>query len=426
MNNESENIEFKASFGMWKEIVISLSAFANKNGGKVIVGLRDDGSTANLQIGKRTIEDFVNKLQMNTDPILYPAIDVKSFALGEIVEIEVHPSDFKPVFAFHRAYSRVGKSNLIMSANEIRSLALRYERPDYDQMKYEGDDSNSIDIDLINDIGYKTSDIILKGEYLCFVKDDLSLHNACAKAGLFKGSDMSKVLDMKDFISSLLKQSVDLLDYIKRQINMEVVLDGQSKRKELWDYPIEALRESINNAIVHRDYQDSGNIQIRIYDHSLEIWSPGLLPKELRIANLPDTTRSIPRNKKIAEIFYKAGIIENWGSGFQRIASSCKLNNNPLPEWKEETGAFITVYKKRNHEGVNEGVNEEVNEGVNEGVNIVIDYITKKPGMRTPQIAKALNVHPKTMERWLSKLKGQAKIYFKGSPKMGGYYISNY
>ena len=174
------------------------------------------------------------------------------------------------------------------------------------------------------------------------------MQNARAKAGLFKGNDMAKVLDMKDFGTNLLNQSIVLLDYIRRQINMEVVLDGQSKRIEVWDYPLDALRESINNALVHRDYQDPGNIQIRIYEQSLEIWSPGLLPKELSIANLPNSTRSIPRNKKIAEIFYDAGIIENWGSGFQGIASACKMNNYPLPYWKEEAGAFVTVYKKTN------------------------------------------------------------------------------
>ena len=163
---ESETIEFKTSFGEWKEIIISLSAFANKNGGKVVVGLHDDGSTANLQIGRRTIEDFVNKLRMNTDPVLYPAIDMKSFALGEIVEMEVHPSDYKPVFAFHRAYSRVGKSNITMSASEIRSLAKRYERPDYDQMNYGGIDRTDIAIDNAERIGYSISDITVNGEYL--------------------------------------------------------------------------------------------------------------------------------------------------------------------------------------------------------------------------------------------------------------------
>ena len=115
---ESENLELKSSFSEWKEIIITLSAFANKNGGMVVVGLDDNGISVNLQIGKRTIEDFVNKIKKCVDPILYPSINVKTFGLGEIVEIKIPKSDNKPVFAFERAYVRVGKTNQKLSQTE--------------------------------------------------------------------------------------------------------------------------------------------------------------------------------------------------------------------------------------------------------------------------------------------------------------------
>ena len=79
-------------------------AFANRNGGKVIVGVNDDGNFTSLKVGKRTIEDLVNKVKQHTDPVLYPSINVMEFALGEYVEIEIHESDNKPVFAFDKAY----------------------------------------------------------------------------------------------------------------------------------------------------------------------------------------------------------------------------------------------------------------------------------------------------------------------------------
>ena len=108
MYKESEKIELKASFSEWKEIIISLSAFANKNGGKIVVGVDDKSNPLNMVIGKDTIESFLNKLKTNTDPVLYPSINIKTFGLGEIVEIDVCESDNKPVFAFDRAYIRVG------------------------------------------------------------------------------------------------------------------------------------------------------------------------------------------------------------------------------------------------------------------------------------------------------------------------------
>ncbi len=106
---ESEKIELKSSFGEWKEIIKTLAGFANARGGSVVIGLDDNGQPLGMKIGKGAIEDFANKVKVNTDPVLYPSIDVKTFGLGEILEVLVASSDNKPVFAFERAYIRVGK-----------------------------------------------------------------------------------------------------------------------------------------------------------------------------------------------------------------------------------------------------------------------------------------------------------------------------
>jgi ATP-dependent DNA helicase RecG len=92
---------------------------------------------------------------------------------------------------------------------------------------------------------------------------------------------------------------------------------------------------AILNAIVHRDYNDAGNIQIRIFDDFIEIWRPGMLPKELDIKNLTKNNRSIPLNKQILKLFHLAREIENWGTGFARIYDACTLNSNPPPQSEE-------------------------------------------------------------------------------------------
>ncbi len=117
---ESEKIELKSSFSEWREAIVSLCAFANKKGGKVVIGMNDDGVASGIQVGKNTIEDFANKIKNNTDPILYPSINVKTFGLGEIVEIEVSESDNKPVFAFDRGIceSREDKSENVTNRSE--------------------------------------------------------------------------------------------------------------------------------------------------------------------------------------------------------------------------------------------------------------------------------------------------------------------
>ncbi len=122
-------------------------------------------------------------------------------------------------------------------------------------------------------------------------KDDRDLENelipgAVIKGARFKGKTMLRFLDMKDFKGNLIAAVNEVLDFIQRHISMGVGIGAKAARDEKWDYPLEALREDVVNAIVHRDYTDPGNIQIRIFDDRLEIWSPGLLPKELNIKNL--------------------------------------------------------------------------------------------------------------------------------------------
>jgi ATP-dependent DNA helicase RecG len=435
MYRESETLEKKSSFTAWKEIIISLSAFANKKGGKVIVGLDDEGNPTGLSIGKDSLEEIANKIKMHTDPILYPSINVRTFGPGEIVELEIPASDNKPVFAFEKAYVRVGKVNQKLSATEIRDLVKRYTLPDFDQRTL-SQDFKTLDLDVaairrLNETAFRFGKIperrileklmvLRKGKlsnagYLCFTRENDLIPSAIIKGARFKGKTMVRFLDMKDFKGSLIAAVNEVLDFIQRHISMGVGIGAKAARNEKWDYPLEALREAVVNAIVHRDYTDPGNIQI---------WSPGLLPKELNIKNLLSENRSIPRNRGLANIFHDIGFIEGWGTGFQRMVEGCVMNGNPKPELKEMTGAFVVKFARRPaSEGINEGVSEGINGGVNEGINRLFEFIRKNPGKRVVEIAAALNVPSKTIERWIKKLREQGRVIFTGSRKTGGYFV---
>ena len=461
MYRESETMERKSSFTAWKEIIISLCAFANKKGGKVVVGLDDQGSPVDLRIGKDTLEEIANKIKMHTDPILYPSINVKTFGPGEIIELEIPESDNKPVFAFEKAYVRVGKANQKLSASEIRELIKRYTLPDFDQRTLD-QDFKTLDLDIatirrLNETSFHFGKIperriieklmvLRKGKltnagYLCFARKNDLIPSAVIKGARFKGKTMVHFLDMKDFKGNLIAAVNEVLDFIRRHISMGVGIGAKAAHDEKWDYPLEALREAVVNAIVHRDYTDPGNIQIRIFDDRLEIWSPGLLPKELNIKSLLAENRSIPRNRELAKIFHDIGFIEGWGTGFQRMIEGCAMNGNPKPEFKEMTGAFVVKFLRRParegingginegisegiNGGVNEGISEGINGGVNEGINRLLEFIRKNPGKRVVEIAAALNIPSKTIERWIKKLKEQGEIIFSGPRKSGGYFVS--
>src|SRR3989339_479109 len=447
---ESEKLELKSSFAEWKEIIETLGAFANKNGGKIIIGLNDNGDLSGLVIGKGTLEDIINKIKNHSDPVLYPSVNLKTFGPGEIVEIEIKESDNKPVFVLGRGYIRIGKTNQKLSQAEIRDMIKKYSIPDFDQhsFKYplkqlELDDKiiARMPAGYIKRIGLTKKNKITNAGYLCFVKQNRLMPNAVIKAARFKGNNMVKFIDMKDFDVNILRGVDDAIDFIKRHIDMEVVIRGKSRREEIWDYSITSLREAITNAVVHRDYADSGNVQIRIFDNRLEIWSPGLLPKELNVTNLLQESRSIPKNRIIAQVFHDAEMMEGWGTGFQRIVEGCKKNGNRVPLFQEKTGAFVVIFLKRikgegvnggasegvnggASEGVNGGASEGVNGGASEGVNLLLKHIKSHPGQRSAQISRSLAKPKRTIERWLSDLKKENKIEFQGSSKTGGYFSS--
>ncbi len=447
MYRESETLDKKSSFAAWKEIIISLSAFANKKGGKVVVGLDDQGNPLGLKIGKDTLEEMANKIKMHTDPILYPSINVKTFGPAEIVEMEIPESDNKPVFAFEKAYVRVGKTNQKLSATEIRDLIKRYTLPDFDQRTLD-QDFKAIELDYaairrLNVTSFhfgKISErrileklsVLKKGKltiagYLCFVRENDLIPNAVIKSARFKGKTMVHFLDMKDFKGNLIVAVNEALEFIQRHISMGVDIGAKAARDEKWDYPLEALREAVVNAIVHRDYTDPGNIQIRIFDDRLEIWSPGLLPKELNIKSLLAESRSIPRNRGLAKIFHDIGFIEGWGTGFQRMVEACAVNGNPKPELKEMTGAFVVKFSRRPASegisgGTNGGISGATDGGIMEGIERVADYIRNTPGRKVTEITTALNIPQRTVERWIKKLREQGKIVFVGPRKTGGYH----
>jgi len=367
--------------------------------------------------------------------------------------MEIPESDNKPVFAFEKAYVRVGKANQKLSATEIRDLVKRYTLPDFDQRMLAQDfkilDLDAAAIRRLNETLFHLGKIperrileklmvLRKGKltnagYLCFTKENDLIPSAVIKGTRFKGKTMVHFLDMKDFKGNLIATVNEVLDFIQRHISMGVGIGAKAARDEKWDYPLEALREAVVNAIVHRDYTDPGNIQIRIFDDRLEIWSPGLLPKKLNIKSLLVENRSIPRNRGLAKIFHDIGFIEGWGTGFQRMVEGCAMNGNPKPELKEMTGAFVVKFARRPaSEGKGGGINGGVNGGMSggkdggimEGIDRLAEYIRNTPGRNVTEITTALDIPQRTIERWLKKLKEQGEIVFSGPRKSGGYFVS--
>jgi ATP-dependent DNA helicase RecG len=183
------------------------------------------------------------------------------------------------------------------------------------------------------------------GCFLLFKKNSSALPHSIIRVARIKGT--SKIID-DNFIEGALVTLVEpAMNAITKNLRVEYVIKDKPGRDEILEYPFEAMREALLNAICHRDYTDNSDILIKIYDDHLSIWNPGQLPYNLSIAQLLRNEHSSkPRNKLITQAFYDMGDIERLGSGIQRILDSCKEAGLPAPEIKEEEGGFHVIFKR--------------------------------------------------------------------------------
>jgi ATP-dependent DNA helicase RecG len=152
---------------------------------------------------------------------------------------------------------------------------------------------------------------------------------------LFQDTVEGNILDMANTVMEILNRK-----YLIRPISYEGLL-----RKEPLEYPEQALREAILNAIIHKDYHGT-TIFLSLYDNQLAIWNPGKLPDSLTVDQLKSKHRSVPRNRLIADVFFMAGYIEAWGRGIDMMIEGCREYGIPDPVIVEEQEGISVTFLK--------------------------------------------------------------------------------
>ncbi len=367
---ESHTVEFKKSLSLLDEIGEAISEFSNAGGGIILVGIGDDKEVIGVQTGKKTLEDLANYIKQHTDNQVFPKISVTDVEGKNIVVIEVKESDEKPVFFKKRAYTRVGKSKHQLSASEIRKLAKESGKKVYwDEQICKDASQKDIDEDKVKwflrrakyernfDIDENTP-ITESLERLELLKDG-KLTNAavllfgkipqrfflqskirCAK---YKGVTPITFIDMKIIEGNLIDQ-IDAaekfaLSHIKKAAKIVML-----ERVEAWEYPPDALREAIVNAVCHRDYETTSDVTVGIFDDRIEITDPGNLPVPLTPQDLKRTHKSVPRNPLIANALFLIRNIEQWGKGTNKIVEWCVKHGLKEPDFAEIAGGFMVTF----------------------------------------------------------------------------------
>ena len=372
---ETQSLEFKESLGLKEEIGESLSAFLNSDGGTVIVGVSNNGGVHGVDIGKNTLEELANYIKRNTDPQVFPSVKVQEIGGKNIVIVEVEESAEKPVFFKNHVYKRVGKTNQMISSGELRKLAKESgEKVYWDERVCEGVSLEDIDEEKVRLFLRKAKyerrleidpDISVKEalERLNLIKEK-KLTNAAlllfgkspqryflqteVRCARFKGTEAIKpFIDMKVFGGDITEQVNKALNFVLEHTLLSAwLVPGKAEREERNEYPSDAIREAIVNAICHRDYETTGNVQVRIFDDRIEIWNPGSLPDPLTLEDLKKRHKSIPRNPLIAKCFFLIKFIEQWGTGTNEMVKRCLEWGLPEPEFEYVTGDVVVTFMK--------------------------------------------------------------------------------
>ncbi len=369
---ESEIVELKRSLGEWREIVETCAAFATARGGRIYVGVGDDGRVVGVQIGKGTLEDLANKIAQNTSPKIVPSITTRQDNRHTVVVVEVAESATKPVMAFHRALRRSGRTNQVLSASEIAELYLATRGVTWDQTARADATFDDIDAEKVGrflsrarterqwqvdpqtpvEQALRQLHLTHDGQLtvaalLLFGRDPQRfLVQAKLRCARFKGDDETEFLDMKVIEGDIIGQVEDAMAFVRRNTSMAVRIEGKLERTEQWEYPLDAVREAITNAVCHRDYASSGNVQVRIFDNSLVVSNPGTLPSGLSVEDLKGPHESMPRNKLVADAFFLIKYIEQFGTGTRRMINDCRDAGMPEPEFESAGDAFRITFRK--------------------------------------------------------------------------------
>jgi ATP-dependent DNA helicase RecG len=420
---ESQNIEWKES---WRDEYLKwICGFANAKGGKLIIGQNDKGEFIGIDKYKKLMDDIPNKIQNQLGIIC--DVDLKENKGKKYIEIDVKPYDV-PISYQGKYHYRTGSTKQELKGNALTEFLLKKAGKTWDDVIEPRASLDDIDISAIeafkkgattskrlpfieeeNNIEQILDNLLLiengqlkRSAVLLFGKNPCRFYiNAYVKIGRFGKTDddlrFQEVVEGNAY--QLADKTLEILD--KKFLVSPITYQGL-QRVENWEYPYEAIREVILNAIVHRDYMGAP-IQISVYDDKLMVWNEGSLPDDLTFEDLKKKHSSRPHNPVLAGTFFKGGLIEAWGRGTIKIINECKKAGLPEPIIESASGGIsITIQKNI--------TDNKIEKNLNQRQIRTIEYLNKNDTINNKIYQELFEVSKATATRDLSELVEKHKL----------------
>ena len=430
---------------LWKsEYVHTIAAFYNTAGGVMTVGRRDDGSIVGVNSPEKTLKSISDTISNK----LHIKVDVRLVSIEgkNCIQIIV-PKGKTMVDCDGLFYVRVGSTTQTVSGLELKALLLKESNIQWldqpsdltiedlsaDALSFfisEGQsagripkDISSKDVAQILDkfnllIGEK---VTLAGALLFYDNPRKLNGGAYVKIGQF---DAKESLMRDTYIEGPLIRVPNLATeklYEAYTPSVNMYDGGGVSVYQKFDYPKEAVRELILNAVMHMDYKLQRPVTVAVYPDRLEIFCAGGLPEGMTLELLMRKHTSVLRNTSLASVFYSAGFVESWGQGISKVRSGCTLNGNPEPEFQEFCGGVLVTLFKAKVDGAT--ADKTMTIKLDDVDREILKLMSDNPAISASSISKNIGLNSRTIQRHILALRDAGIIVREGGDRGGRWMI---
>jgi len=424
---EGQYIEFKESVdkNLQKEIV----AFDNASGGKIYIGINDIGEIKGI--------DTTNKLKSQIQDTRYncdPPILVNLKPMGKILAVEVMEGTNKPYSCSSGFYMRMGANSQKMRRDEILALAIKtgkirfdeqvcsnFSWKDFDNEKFEyylklaRISNNAPKEEILRNLRVLTDDGLTNAGVLYFAKEPYKyIISSRIRCIHFNDDIRVDILDKKVIDRGILGNIEFAEAYLKERVPVRYEIKDL-KRDEYPEYPIEAYREAIVNAIIHFDYFLGDTIAIEKLKSSIVLNNKG----ELLFPQSEFGKKSEARNRLLVDLLARTDFMEKADTGIKRVTNACIENGNKV-DFEFSDSFWVTIYSNKSTVTANDTDNDTDNR-----LNRIISLISENKYITTRELAHKCSVSQATIKRDIEKLKNQNTIKRVGKEKSGHWQITN-